>query len=465
LRNLCASGSNPASTDNSMIESQGGTRSLVVAGKRSREISIREITVTVENGPDRGARVTVTTPTLCIGTSAHNDLVLTDTTVSRSHIVLRAEANGILVEDQQTKNGTWLGGTRLVSGFVPDGERLVLGQTTIRIRATLDQICVSSEDDAGGTGVQSRSQAMREVWAFAQRLARYNVSVSITGETGTGKELIAHTLHDAGPRRDRSFQVLDCGAVVKELLSSELFGHEKGAFTGADAARKGVFEAADGGTVFLDEVGELDLALQPHLLRVLETRQICRLGSRQPVGVNFRLVSATHRNLKKLVQEGRFREDLFYRLSAVAITLPPLRDRREDIEALLQHFLARCAEENGVNRPVLSARALALLEAYEWPGNVRELRNVADSLCVLADGSPVLPDHVAQVLEIKRAAPRSLAAEKPESEGTEPEERQRILDALSACGWNRKLAAQKLGMSRTSLYSRLRAYGIRRPGE
>jgi DNA-binding NtrC family response regulator len=282
--------------------------------------------------------------------------------------------------------------------------------------------------------------------------------VLVIGETGSGKELVARAIHQSSPRAGKPLIVLDCGSVIPELLRSELFGHEKGAFTGADRSTRGILEEADGGTVFLDEVGELPLAVQPNLLRALENREIVRVGSRQPHRVDFRIVAASNKDLAMMCQRGRFREDLYFRLAGVTITPPPLRDRLEDIPLLSEHFLASFSRRNNLAATTMSARTVRRLSAYPWPGNVRELRRVIELLAANTLGRGIETGDVEQVLGSIRA--RSVPA--MSGSGTmEDAEKFAIERALSACKGNKPEAARMLKISRSTLYVKLQKYRIR----
>jgi DNA-binding NtrC family response regulator len=315
-----------------------------------------------------------------------------------------------------------------------------------------------------------------------KQVAQLDLQVAVTGETGTGKELIGRALHDAGPRRGKRFLVLDCGSLVPELLRSELFGHEKGAFTGAERTTQGILESSAGGTVFLDEVGEIDPNLQPQLLRALETREISRLGSRDTVAVDFRIVSATNRNLRDLAAAGKFRQDLFYRLTCITIQLPSLRERREDIPMLIEHFTNGCAERHKLPPPPLPPEVMQVLVEYHWPGNVRQLRNTMEALVALSVRGPVRPEDVRQVLsfltvpEAPAAAPATalVAPPAPASPGQAPREersplklddieRIAIENALASTGWNQRAAARQLGVSPTTIQHKIKKYGLKPP--
>ncbi|MGK4002081.1 sigma 54-interacting transcriptional regulator [Sorangium sp. So ce1036] len=324
-------------------------------------------------------------------------------------------------------------------------------------------------------------RAMRDVLALVERVAGARVPVILHGETGTGKEVLARALHERGPRRGKRMVRVNCGAIPRELVESTLFGHERGAFTGAATQQKGVFEEADGGTVFLDEIGELSLPAQAALLRVLETQTLCRVGSLREITVDVRVVSATHRDLEAMVSAGAFRSDLFYRLSTVVLKIPPLRERTDEIEPLSRRFLARANEANAREVKGLTPAVLERFRAYAWPGNVRELRNVIERAVVMARGALIDEEDLpAWVRGVEEEAPAVVVAERPAParqgdtpvEGDNPagirrkvdEYEARILqEALDAAGWSRRAAAELLGMPVRTLSYRMKRLGLRRP--
>jgi serine/threonine-protein kinase PknK len=305
---------------------------------------------------------------------------------------------------------------------------------------------------------------MHRIFDAMGRLAGNAVPVVIGGESGTGKELVARGIHYAGPRAGQPFVAISCGSLPETLLESELFGHAKGAFSGADRDKRGVIAAASGGTLLLDEVSEMPPKMQIDLLRVLEEKTVCRLGSEVEEPVDVRVLVATQRSLRELVDQGAFREDLYYRLGVVELWLPPLRERREDIPLLAEHFLREFAERERVPRKHLTRAALSRLVESAWPGNVRQLSHVLLQACVMTEGTTI---------DIADLAPQELG---PRATGSVPPiasqalvstlddhrsvEKQRILAALEACGWNRVRAAQTLGMPRRTFYRRLADYSI-----
>ncbi len=298
--------------------------------------------------------------------------------------------------------------------------------------------------------------ALAALGPVIDRVAAGGINVLVVGETGVGKEVIAQQIHARSPRAGKPFLALNCAALSESLLESELFGHEKGAFTGAVQRKLGLLEAARGGTVFLDEIGEMPLALQAKLLRVLEQREVLRVGGLKPEPIDVRFVAATHRDLQREVADGRFRQDFYFRLNGISIAVPPLRDRRDEILLLAKRFVAEAASRARRSPPTLDAAAERALLAHPWPGNVRELKNVVERAVVLASGSTISPEHFHLEPAAGKPGPSSPKA-------AEPDERQRILDALEQCAGNQTKAAKLLGFSLRTLVSRLDQYGIPRP--
>jgi two-component system response regulator GlrR len=448
-----------------MIQSNRETQSIVVRGRQMTRVTVDGFSVVVRSGPDRGRSAGQVAGSLTIGNDSSCDLVLSDPAVSRFHLRITSCEEGARVEDLGSKNGCWLNGVKIATAVVRTEGQLQLGSTVINLKLKPTNLDFCVEDESSFFGMISQNRRMREIFSFVRQLAKFDVPVAITGETGTGKELIARALHDCGLVPSRPFRILDCGSVVKELLASELFGHEKGAFTGADRRRPGVFEEADGGTVFLDEIGEMDMSLQPHLLRVLENREVIRVGSSNSVPVKFRLVSATNRNLSALVSQGKFRQDLLYRLSAVTIVLPSLRERPEDIPPLVEKFAEVCASRNGVPVRSFTPDAMSELRRQSWPGNVRELKNVVEGLAASCDTGVVDRARVEEFLSTCHR-PFSQPPASPDIQGgtmsLDETERLALQRTLEAVGGNRTKAAQVLGISRSTLWEKMRRYGLDR---
>jgi DNA-binding NtrC family response regulator len=337
-----------------------------------------------------------------IGSMDDNDVVLSDDTVSRYHCKITQEDTGYVLVDQRSTNGTFINKVRVREAFLKSGSIVSVGQSQLRFNALEEEVqIVPSRNDrcAGLIGGNSR---MREIYAIIEKIAPTATTVVIDGETGTGKEVVAQAIHSLSPRSRNDLVVFDCGAVPPNLIESELFGHEKGSFTGAMMTRQGLFEQADGGTLFLDELGELPLDLQPKLLRALEQREVRRVGSTKAAKVDVRIIAATNRNLEEEVRAGRFRQDLFYRLSVVRLHLPSLRERADDIPLLVNHFLETGSYNRGSGgeqRVTAVARdAIVALQNYPWPGNVRELVNVIERAVSFCDNQVLelsdLPDYV-----------------------------------------------------------------------
>jgi DNA-binding NtrC family response regulator len=331
-----------------------------------------------------------------------------------------------------------------------------------RLRQRVRILELGGRDSTVFEGMVARSRRVLEVFSFIERIAEFPTTTLIMGESGTGKELVARAVHQRSPLRDRPFVVCNCTVLSPGLIESELFGHVRGAFTGADRDHKGLFETANGGTIFLDELGELPLGAQVKLLRVLENREIRRVGSPASVPVEIRVVAATNRDLARMVREGAFREDLFYRLNVGVIDLPPLRERLEDLELLCEHFLSQFARRFALDKPSISVGAMQAMRGYHWPGNVRELCNVLERASIIANGGEIQLEHLPA--DLRRA---SDAGDDKEDEvspldlSLEAAERDQIRRALDSAGGRRVTAARLLGLSRRTLYRKLDKYGIR----
>jgi two-component system response regulator HydG len=318
-------------------------------------------------------------------------------------------------------------------------------QENVRLRETIAEVTVPQE-------MIGQSAAMKRVFEAIETVGPTEATVLITGESGTGKELVARAVHAASPRRFNPLVVIHCGALTETLLESELFGHEKGAFTGAQYRKKGKFEVAEGGTVFLDEIGDISLKTQTDLLRVLQEHEITRVGGHQPIPVDFRCIAATNKNLQALVDEGKFRADLFYRLNVFNIELPPLRERREDIPVLTSHFLQKFGQQMNKRIVRVAPAAMHLLQSYDWPGNVRELENAVERAMVLAQEPELRLEDFNLAPRPEETAGRSLAEM----------ERAHILRVVQECGGNQTRAAQVLDIDRVTLHNKLKSYGWKR---
>ena len=428
----------------------------------------------------RGGRVDVHVfdqDVVSIGATADNDLVVPDETVSRYHCRIFLENDQYLVRDLDSTNGTFIGGVRVREAWLSPGCTLTLGQTQVRFVPVDERVRIEPSPREQFGELVGADQKMREIYAILERIAPTDATVVVEGETGTGKELVARAIHQASRRRAGPFMVFDCGAVPPHLIESELFGHEKGAFTGAVSSRKGVFELAHGGTVFLDELGELSLDLQPKLLRVLEQREVRRVGGGRPIRVDVRVVAATNRDLRAEVEAGRFRQDLYYRLSVVRIKLPPLRERKGDIPRLVEHFLQHGQFNRGrdgrMRIRAVSREAMDLLLAYDWPGNVRELHNVVERAASLAGGQVLevsdLPEHLLGAGGTRITSPPqpgrpAVPLDAPFKDAKEQWvalfERQYLQALLSEHDGNISRAARAAGIDRKHLRSLLQKHGL-----
>jgi Nif-specific regulatory protein len=327
----------------------------------------------------------------------------------------------------------------------------------------------SSETQSASAGIVGQSRVMQKLLDLVKRVAPSRATVLLRGESGTGKELLAHIIHALSPRRDRRFVAVHCASLPVTLLESELFGHERGAFTGAVALRQGRFELADGGTLFLDEVGEIPLSVQTKLLRVIQEREFERVGGQRTIRVDVRIIAATHRPLEQLVRSGDFREDLYYRFNVIPMAVPPLRERTEDLPLLVEHFVARFNREHGKAVSISSA-AMALLSDYHWPGNVRELEHCLERLVLLTTRPVITSDEIdalAHFLDLPSAPSSgelsSASASLPQS--VEELERARVLDALTRSGWVQARAARRLGLTPRQLSYRIKKYQLQPPEE
>jgi transcriptional regulator with GAF, ATPase, and Fis domain len=399
---------------------------------------------------------------LRIGKAPDNDLVLADDTVSRHHCELTRAPDGVHVRDLGSTNGTKVQGARVSEAIVQPGVVLKVGEIEIAVRPAVRSVEVMPSDKTWFGGAIGASLAMRSIFGILERIAPTDATVLLEGETGTGKDVLARAIWSESTRAQGPFVVVDCGAVSYSLLESELFGHERGAFTGAIASRQGAFELADAGTVFLDEIGELPLDVQPKLLRVLETREFRRVGGNRTIKTNVRVIAATKRNLQREVQGGKFREDLYFRLAVVPITVPPLRGRREDIPTLVEHILK--AGGGGLS---VSDETMQGLLAHDWPGNIRELRNVLDRAMYLARATGqmeltmvTLPASGAPIGDAFHFEPgKSYRETRAKYDGDF--ERRYVKWLLARHGGNVSAAARDAKMDRKHLHDMAKKHGLR----
>lgn len=371
----------------------GNTTELLPTDETRGVISLRKCQLVIIEGPgEKIKRELGKTKILRIGKKEDNDIVIKDNTVSRNHFEIETTADSYLLRDLNSTNGTYINGIRVKEAFLSPGDIITMGNTKIEYVAFDEKVHMEPSKNTSFGFMVGKSKKMRQIFGILERISPTLATVIIEGDTGTGKELVARAIHDNSQRKDKPFIVFDCSAVAPNLIESELFGHMKGSFTGAVKDRKGAFEMATGGTIFLDEIGELSLDLQPKLLRALEQREIKKVGSTQSVQLDVRVLCATNRDLRKEVEEGRFREDLYYRLSVVKIQLPPLRERAEDIPLIIEKILSTARYNQKPDGSFIATRveddALKMLQRYQWPGNVRELNNILErAVSFSQDGS------------------------------------------------------------------------------
>jgi DNA-binding NtrC family response regulator len=430
---------------------------------------------------------------LHVGRAPDGDVVLSGSSVSRWHATLSVSAGQVMVKDNGSTNGTRVGRTPVPPMGVmpvPMGTPIFMGTASLVIHqlpATPSsgelkpaaQMWLASEHltsvraaaDVASAPRIVMDEAMRDLYQMVDRVAAGTISVLLTGETGVGKEVVANAIHQRSPRGKHPMVRINCAALSESLLESELFGHAAGAFTSARAAKEGLLETANHGTVFLDEVGEMPFSIQAKLLRVIESREVTRVGETKPRRLNVRFLSATNRDLQARAREGAFREDLYFRLNGVQLHIPPLRERRGEIASLACQFAREAARTLG--RPEsefqFTPQALEFLKSRDWPGNIRELRNCVDRAILLADGPLIGVEHLTRNNPVRDSAPTATTA--TDSPNTVPllrdedaqDEKARIEAALRTCAGNQTRAAQALGMPRRTLVRRLAALGIHRP--
>ncbi len=425
--------------------------------KRAVEQVVTTLRVEVVDGPDRGKHAT-STADLAVGTAKDNDLVVADFTVSRFHLEVSVRPGGVLVTDLGSTNGTYVGGVRIERAIVPPGTLLKLGGTTIRFDDAVRRTVKVEESARELAGMLARTPQMLKLFADVERVAPTPTSVLVVGESGTGKERVAEALHARSPRASEPFVTIDCGALASTLLSSELFGHERGAFTGADRTYIGAFERAQGGTVFLDEIGELPAADQVALLGVLERRRFRRVGGTQEIELGARVIAATNRDLRSEVNNGRFRHDLYHRLAVVVLKLPPLRERSEDVPMLVEHF-ARELGADGTIEELFGAEQLARWTRHPWPGNVRELRNAVEAALVV--GPQLTGEMPAQPAAVDDPSAPLAPYKDARAQVVGEFERSYLTRLMNEAGGNVSKAARAARMDRSHLIDLLHRHGLK----
>ncbi|MBI4815877.1 MAG: sigma 54-dependent Fis family transcriptional regulator [Deltaproteobacteria bacterium] len=435
--------------------------------------ALGSIRLEVTEGPDRGLSYVARTETTSIGTNKDNDVVLTDETVSGYHLELKHLGEKVSIHDLGSTNGTAIGRVFVERGTCLPGASLRLGKTVLKVddAGPLDVEILDGDDFHG---IHGHSESMRMLMAKIARASRSDVSVLLLGETGSGKEVIASSIHQASGRASQPFEIVDCGALAPTLIASELFGHEKGAFTGADRRHVGAFERAHGGTIFLDEIGELPPSLQQTLLGALERRSFRRVGGTTPISVDVRLVCATNRDLRAEVNAGSFREDLYYRIAVVRLEIPPLRARIEDIPVLVEHFLRAAGYEEPLEE-LVPPPVMDQMREYRWPGNVRELRNFVEAALAMGEApgldresSPAPPSRAnvgrAPAMEFPSVPIESLMLQKyKEARSVVSNEFEAIYlrKLLERAGGNVSKAAREAEIHRTYLIEMLKRHEIK----
>ncbi len=441
-------------------------------------IQIEKCKLVVIDGPNVGTEHILAKPIVRIGTNERNDLVLDDNTVSRFHSEIRHVGDEWLLVDRDSTNGTYVGNLRVREAFLYPNVELLIGNSLVRFVPLVEEIQVYPIARNRYGKLVGSAPRMREVYGIIDKVAPSELSIVIEGETGTGKELVASAIHERSRRQRQPMVIFDCSAFPENLLESELFGHEKGAFSGAIRTHRGVFERADGGTIFLDELGEMPIKLQPKFLRALENGEIRRVGGERTIKVDVRVVAATNRDLTTMVEEGKFRRDLFYRLAKVRLCLPSLRDRVEDLDLLAEHFLNEirgARPEGSIEARSFSAEAIKLMGKYDWPGNIRELRNVVERSITFCEEAAVGVDDLPTDLQARMGLPTNhgVFAKADVDPGTGLKEAKEVMVArferdylkglLERHNMNISRVAREAGIDRRHVYRLMKKYGIELP--
>jgi len=447
------------------VTSTGKTK-VIRWEEQPTKLTLLRCKLNVTAGENVGKEYTLSQPVIRVGTRSDNDIVFKDETMSRFHFEISQTKDGWFLRDQDSSNGVYANGVRVKEAFLTSGVSIRAGRTEVRFlpQDEIFEVTPHKKDRLGG--LIGSSTAMRKIYTIIEKVAATDVTIIIEGESGTGKELVAAAIHEKSKRAKKAFVIFDCSAVAENLIESELFGHEKGSFTGATGLRHGAFELADSGSVFLDEIGELQLDLQPKLLRVLESRTIRRVGGDRPMPIDVRVIAATNRNLEQEVKKGNFREDLFYRLNVVPIHLPPLRKRKEDIPLLIEHFIDLHNQEQPERKiEGCTAGAMELLLSYDWPGNVRELRNTVNRAISFLDGNQIrsedIPDRVRiPVAKAELEIREDLGFKDAKEQWISSFEKQYLQDLLKRNNFNISAAAKEAGIDRKSVQRLVKKYAI-----
>jgi len=438
-------------------------------------LQVETCRLVVVEGPNVGQELLFTKPIVRLGTNEKNDLILDDNTISRFHCEIRRIRDEYLLVDHDSTNGTYVGNLRVREAYLYANCDFSLGNSVIRFEPLIEEIQVVPLENNRYGELIGGAPRMCEIYGLIDKIAPSELSVVIEGETGTGKELVARAIHQFSRRSQGPLVIFDCSAFPENLLESELFGHEKGSFSGAVRTHRGVFERAEGGTIFFDELGEMSTSLQPKFLRALESGEIRRVGGERTIRVDVRVVAATNRNLAHMVEDGSFRQDLYYRLAKVRLTLPPLRKRIQDLELLINHFLNDLRDKNPMTRArCFSEEALLVMRGYDWPGNIRELRNVVERATAFCDGDQITPEDLPSDLQARLGrTTRShsvVAAVDPGTGLKEAKEsmvarfeRDYLVGLLERHNMNISRVAREAGIDRRHVYRLIKKYEITIP--
>lgn len=449
------------------------TQLLNVEGADKDVVFQRKCQLIVLSSSAKGKKLDLNRPVTRIGKKEDNDLVLDEKTVSRNHVEIVQAEDSYMLKDLNSTNGTFINDIRVKEAYLSPGDVIRIGTVRVEFIAFDEKVQIEPSTRQEFGGLLGRSRRMRQIFSLLEKISPTNATVLIEGETGTGKDLVARAIHSNSPRKAKPFVVFDCSAVAQNLIESELFGHVKGSFTGAVATRKGAFEEANGGTIFLDEIGELSLDLQPKLLRALEQREIKKVGSNDSMPIDVRVVCATNRNLKKEVGENRFRQDLYYRLSVVKINLPPLRERPDDIPFLIEKLLAsgrfNVDTEGKLKIVRVEDDALKMLARYQWPGNVREMVNILERLVPMVDGNTIKGKDVSIIFEEmerdeeateRMSVDMGLPFKEAKQKVVESFEKDYLAGLLRRNNYNISKTAREAGIDRKHIRNLLKKYGI-----
>ncbi len=444
-----------------------GRTQVIRWGEQATKMTVMKCKLTITSGDAKGREFILSQPVIHVGTRKENEIVLKDETMSRLHFEVHQTKQGYLLRDIESMNGTLINGVRVKEAYLTTGAIIRAGRTEMKFAPQDETFEILPSKKTRYASLIGGNMAMRKIYTIIEKIAPNEVTVLIEGESGTGKELIAQALHEKSKRHKRPFVVFDCSAVAENLIESELFGHEKGSFTGATNMRQGAFELADGGTIFLDEIGELGLDLQPKLLRVLESRTVRRVGGDRHINVDVRVIAATNRNLESEIKKGKFREDLFYRLNVATINLPPLRKRKDDITMLVEHFIEDFNKANNARQVEgIDPQALEILKAYDWPGNIRELKNTMSRIFSFMEGDRITLEDIPERIRIPLTKaeldiPEDLGFKDAKEQWIASFEKQYLLESLTRNNFNISAAAKEAGIDRKSVQRLIRKYKIK----